>query len=230
MQIRQDPINDQSTFRTGRSQKITLGVKHFVSARYFKGYEDKPFDIDGNIKLFKELGPKYKFGCPFLLGRDGEVVQLGKIEDTHYQAGKSFAAFPEYTTSVNSISVGVEWIGMTGELYTDKQYVVGGELAAYIESEVIKKELGEIGLWVGHDWIAGQAAVSLGIRDIKKIKVDPGPLFDWKRFYTELYRNQLKKDIKIGVENDIKTTHSKKLSEYSGSELFGAWLNKLRGK
>jgi len=43
--------------------------------------------------------------------------------------------------------------------------------------------------YVGHDMIAGERAVALGLR--KEPKVDPGPLFDWDFFHKVIESRQV---------------------------------------
>jgi N-acetyl-anhydromuramyl-L-alanine amidase AmpD len=42
-------------------------------------------------------------------------------------------------------------------------------------------------IYVGHDQIAGERAVAMGLR--KEPKTDPGPLFDWDFFMEKVKKN-----------------------------------------
>lgn len=88
--------------------------------------------------------------------------------------------------------MGVEYAGGLNDGFTDRQYKAGAKLSAHIENEVVKHRLGKITQWVGHDWISGEIAVRLGIKDRSKIKTDPGTAFDWLKFNTLLWAEKLK--------------------------------------
>lgn len=177
IQIKKVP---KDTYWEGRpAEKIRYGVNHYVSARYVPGYERDPYNIDGIMQVFTTYATRYKFSCHYVVCRDGKIYHFVDLAHTAYHAGRSISPIPPNEVNLNGISVGVEYVGDDEQRFTRAQYEAGGRLTAYIEDEVEKRKLGRIDHWVGHDWIAGELAVKVGLRRESTKKIDPGPLFDW---------------------------------------------------
>lgn len=211
-------------YTKGHERPVKFGVIHYVSCKYYTPYENNPYSIDGILKLFDDLGSKYKFSAHYIISREGEIYQLVRLEDTSWNAGKSVIAIPEYTEYLNDCSVGVELVGMCGDKYTTKQYQALAKLSNYIEDEVDKNSYGHIEHWVGHDWISGKIAVKLGIKEKSKIKKDPGILFDWDIFLREKYRLRLDTELRASAKPDFK---KEILKEMGISELTSLFISKI---
>lgn len=88
---------------------------------------------------------------------------------------------PDNRTMVNSFSIGIELVATPDSGFTKEQY----ESCVMLCKDIEKRHVGKF-VYVGHEHIAGEAAVQKGLR--KDVKVDPGPNFDWERFRTSLAR------------------------------------------
>ena len=84
---------------------------------------------------------------------------------------------PDNRKGVNAFSLCIELVGMYGQPYTSHQY----EALNWLHRNYIVRKHPVI-KYVGHDQIAGNRAVKLGIRTEAKKKVDPGSTFDWGKF------------------------------------------------
>jgi len=104
----------------------------------------------------------------FLLGRDGTAVQFVSTLDRAWHAGRStLAGVPQ----VNDYSIGIELEGTDQDTYTNPQYqslarLVRALVAAY--PGITRQRM------VGHSDVAPGR------------KTDPGPGFDWQRFYRDV--------------------------------------------
>lgn len=104
----------------------------------------------------------------FLIKRDGELVQFVNCDDRAWHAGISNF---EGVENCNDYSVGIELEGCDLEAFTDKQYqalmqVTQALLDYYPE--------------LTHNRITGHEHIAPGR------KTDPGPYFDWERYWSEL--------------------------------------------
>ena len=90
---------------------------------------------------------------------------------------------PDKRQNVNEFSIGIELLATATSGFTTSQYRSLGILCYSIEQSSGLKMT-----YVGHDQIAGAKAVKMGLRG--DCKVDPGPLFDWKRFFLEIDRHR----------------------------------------
>lgn len=132
--------------------------------------QEHRFDLELNRLLFRTYGvaPHY------LIGREGEVIQLVEDNDMAYHAGVSMMPGGHGRRGGNYFSIGIE---LTSAHPDDDERIRTGLDAAYTEAQY--RALGRlleqlaarhpITKIVGHDEIAP---------DRKK---DPGPLFDWSR-------------------------------------------------
>jgi len=105
-----------------------------------------------------------------------DMIALVKHEDVAYHAGRSsWTVGGEARTNINRYSIGIELEG-DGNLveYTDFQY----ERLA----ELVKGLMGEHG--IPEENIVGHEDIAPGR------KIDPGRLFDWKRFRTDIHPPQ----------------------------------------
>jgi N-acetyl-anhydromuramyl-L-alanine amidase AmpD len=82
---------------------------------------------------------------------------------------------PDNRIGVNDFSIGIELMATEKSGFTMLQYKSLCNLCDSIEMRY-----GRTFSYVGHDQIAGERAVALGLR--KEIKQDPGNLFDWQYF------------------------------------------------
>jgi len=233
LKIREIPVD---MFTPGRKHKVRFGVIHFVSCKNMEGYKNDPYNIEGIIKLFTELGAEYKFSVHDFIGREGEIINFVNIKDTAWAVGKSVAAFPDYIVGLNPYSYSVELAGMTGKPYTSKQYETLGALTTLRELQIEEQGLGLIENYIGHDWVSGEIAVKLGIREPGSKKVDPGK-FDWQMFHRERMRVQLMQDVMSDCKEEFRTNlldemSSKIKSSMSIGECLSLGFSKLlkRGK
>lgn len=145
-------------------------VKDRVQARGITpgNIRDHCFDLELNIQLFRTYGvaPHY------LIGRQGQIVQLVEDNDMAYHAGVSVMPDGDGRTGVNYFSIGIELTSIHPDdderirahlepAYTEAQYRALGQLLAQLVSRYPITKI------VGHDEIAPGR------------KKDPGPLFDW---------------------------------------------------
>ena len=224
-----NPVN---SYTPGRSEKIRYGVVHFVSARYYEGYENDPYNMEGILKLFEELGAKHQFSCHDIIDREGNIYTLVNIKDTAWGVGNSVISIPDYKVNLNSCTLSIELVCKQEDKYTAKQYKALAKLAVLREDQIVNRGYGEIEHWVGHDWISGEIAVKLGIKEKASIKVDPGKNFDWDMFLREKYRVRLKQDILIDVHGELKSkVKNEIISEFkqslSISDTVSLFINKI---
>jgi AmpD protein len=96
-----------------------------------------------------------------------------------WHAGGSIMPEPDNRRAVNDFSIGIELMATAASGFTTAQYRTLARLSVDIERRHARGFS-----YAGHDQIAGERAVALGLRAEKK--VDPGALFGWERFYKEL--------------------------------------------
>jgi N-acetyl-anhydromuramyl-L-alanine amidase AmpD len=143
-------------------------VIHYMSASAVA--PDDPYNLGQLLKIFCDYG----VSSHYLITRDGEVYRLVPESEKAWHAGPSIMPEPDDRTGVNEFSIGIELAATESSGFTDAQYEALHTLCIDIEDRRRKKMA-----YVGHDMIAGERAVALGLR--KEPKVDPGPLFDWSR-------------------------------------------------
>ena len=211
-------------YTKGHERPVKFGILHFVSCRYYDGYKDDPYNMEGILKLFDEDGAKYQFSCHYIISREGTVYQLVRLEDTSWNAGKSVIAIPQYMESLNPDSIAIELVGMEGDNYTTAQYQSLAKLAVHIEDEVLKLNIGQIDHWVGHDWVSGEITVKLGMKEKSKMKVDPGILFDWDVFLREKYRVRLDTEVRSGAKHELK---AEIVADMKAGECLSLWFSKV---
>ncbi len=152
-------------------QKGTIDtvVIHFISA--IDTTPDDPYNLEAILGIFCEYG----VSSHYLVDRAGIVRQLVPEEKKAWHCGGSIMPHPDSRQGVNEFSIGIELAGCIDSDFSEAQYTSLALLCVEIE----KKRT--IISYVGHEDIAGEHAVTLGLR--KDIKPDPGPLFDWQKFY-----------------------------------------------
>lgn len=149
-------------------------VQHYFSCRWSLK-SALPFDLEHNWQLMRDMnfaaarriyqiynGNKLYASAHFLIGRDGETLQLVPLDFQAYHAGRSSYRGHQY---LNRWSIGIENIGHGEANFTTDQYIANANLCrALMNRYGLRYE--DI---VGHSDIA--------IPDGRK--VDPGPTWDW---------------------------------------------------
>jgi N-acetyl-anhydromuramyl-L-alanine amidase AmpD len=148
-------------------------VIHYTSAVVVA--PQSPFRKGLVLKLFCDYG----VSSHYLIGRKGGIDQLVSEEKKAWHAGGSIMPEPDNRQAVNDFSIGIELMATAESGFTSSQYSSLLLLCGDIERRHDRRFL-----YVGHDQIAGERAVALGLR--KEPKVDPGALFDWKWFIRRL--------------------------------------------
>lgn len=151
------------------SETVDTTVIHFMSAINIDA--QLPYDMGKIIGILCEFG----VSSHFLIDREGVCYQLVPEDKKAWHSGGSIMPEPDNRSNVNDFSVGVELLATDTSGFTHRQYETLILLCQHLESRFERKMN-----YVGHDQIAGERAVTLGLR--KDRKVDPGTLFDWKMF------------------------------------------------
>ena len=162
---------------------IDVVVIHYMSA--VERFPDNPYQLNDIISLFVEYG----VSSHFLITRRGKVYQLVPIRQKAWHCGGSIMPQPDGRCNVNEFSIGIELLATASSGFTTSQYRSLGMLCGLIE-----QSRGSVMTYVGHDQVSGAEAVERGLRSDGKI--DPGPLFDWKRFFREI-RHRREKDVQL---------------------------------
>lgn len=155
------------------SATIDVVVIHYMSA--VERNPVNPYGFDNVISLFCEFG----VSSHYLINRAGALFRLVPLKFKAWHCGGSIMPGEDGRRGVNDFSIGIELMATQESGFTPMQYSSLGLLCRDIE-----ESYGRSMTYVGHDQIAGERAVELGLR--KEPKVDPGPLFMWERFYREL--------------------------------------------
>lgn len=164
--------NSKSPLWEDRSdQEIDTVVIHFISAEDF--YPKTPFVLELIFPLYFRFG----VSAHYMIDRDGTIYHLVPEEKKAWHCGGSIMPEPDNRQWVNSFSIGIELVATAESGYTKAQYTALGELTQNIETRW------DIKSYVGHDEIAGDRAVSLGLR--KDCKPDPGKHFQWDTFHAK---------------------------------------------
>jgi len=157
------------------SDAVDTIVIHSISAKNVD--PGNPFDRSLIFRIFCDFG----VSSHYLIERTGLVLQLVPEDKKAWHAGGSIMPPPDGRTMVNGFSIGIELVATPYSNFTDEQYESCGLLCRDIERRHAKTFV-----YVGHEHIAGETAVQMGLR--KDVKVDPGPRFDWNRFRALLIR------------------------------------------
>lgn len=159
--------NGKKRIWDSRSGNIDTVVIHFMSAVEIN--HKKLFDIDECLQIFLD----YDISSHYIIDRQGEIYYLVPEESKAWHAGKSIMPAPDNRKSVNDFSIGIELLATEKSGFADDQYDALCGLIMEIE------ERWNIKTYTGHEDIAGERAVKMGLRE--DMKIDPGPLFQWKR-------------------------------------------------
>ena len=157
---------------------VDVIVVHYTSAAAVA--PPAPFGRESVLKIFCDYG----VSSHYLIGRKGGVCRLVPEEMKAWHAGGSIMPEPDNRQAVNEFSIGIELLATATSGFTPSQYSSLSQLCGDIE-----RRYGRRFLYVGHDQIAGDRAVALGLRG--EPKNDPGKLFDWKRFFSELEKERI---------------------------------------
>ncbi|MBD3391950.1 MAG: hypothetical protein GF418_07775 [Chitinivibrionales bacterium] len=155
-----------------REGRIDTVVIHYISAADTD--PGHPFRTESILRIFVDFG----VSSHYLVSREGTVLGLVPEDKKAWHCGGSAMPPPDLRRGVNEFSIGIELVATGGSGFTAAQYASCAALCRDIESRYGRMT------YVGHQDIAGDSAVTLGLR--KEAKPDPGPLFDWDRFRREL--------------------------------------------
>ena len=148
-------------------------VQHFFSGQYT--FSKDPFDLekcwrlmhdlnmqpeDRQFDLYPDDAPKVSASAHFMIGREGEIVQLVPLDFQAWHAGKSKW---KGRSNCNDFMIGIENIGLLNFKYTEYQYKANAALCRWL--------MDEYGFSL--DMITGHENVAPGR------KKDPGPTFNW---------------------------------------------------
>ncbi|NLL13399.1 MAG: hypothetical protein GX267_08345 [Fibrobacter sp.] len=149
--------------------QIDVIVIHYISA--IQVQPQYPFDLGAILGIFCDFG----VSSHYLIDRRGTTTQLVPEQKKAWHCGGSIMPEPDNRIGVNDFSIGIELMATEKSGFTMLQYKSLCNLCDSIEMRY-----GRTFSYVGHDQIAGERAVALGLR--KEIKQDPGNLFDWQYF------------------------------------------------
>jgi N-acetyl-anhydromuramyl-L-alanine amidase AmpD len=150
-------------------------VIHYISA----ADRDAPrlFDLEAILKIFCDDA----VSAHFLVPRDGSILRLVPEIQRAWHAGSSIMPHPDNRTKVNDFSIGIELVATHTSGFTPQQM---GSLVS------LCRDLGQRYRrrfnFVGHSDIAGERCVNMGLRPAERVKIDPGPLFDWAWFTQQM--------------------------------------------
>ncbi|NLW32379.1 MAG: hypothetical protein GXY77_13090 [Fibrobacter sp.] len=167
------------------SDIIDVIVIHYISAVAIS--PQKPFNKKKILQIFSDYG----VSSHFLINRSGTVINLVPVEKKAWHCGGSIMPEPDRRTGVNDFSIGIELIATDYSGFTFKQYHALCELCCGLEYKFQRNFT-----YTGHENVAGDEAVSLGLRNQKKN--DPGETFKWEYFFKCLERRR-----KMGRSGDL---------------------------
>jgi len=165
------------------------------------------------------------FSAHRVYARNGDIYHMVDIRDTAWHAGNSIGAFPSFYIGYNYNSVGHELIGMSGEAFTEFQYRSLAWQCYQDEKEIWENKLGKVKIYLGHDWISGEIAVRLKVKSERTKKIDPGPLFDYQKFYQYLNDIRIKELTPVLESKPGKVS----LSEFKTGELWSEVFKRFTG-
>ena len=134
--------------------------------------------LQGALDIF--LSKKRAVSCHLLIDRCGRIFEPVPCWDgvclKAFHAGRSRLNFSEKRVDFNNFSIGVELVNWNGNFYpyTESQYQSLFEALFHLQK--LYPSLKDPNRITGHEHIAGFRG-----------KADPGALFDWKRFFREVY-------------------------------------------
>jgi len=152
---------------------VDLLVIHSISlppGQYGGSYIDAFFlgQLDtGAHPYFSEIAA-LRVSAHLLIDRDGQVTQYVPLDRRAWHAGQSEF---QGRSNCNDFSIGIELEGLDTDTYTDAQYRSLAEASAAIMAAYPA---------IDRDRITGHSDIAPGR------KLDPGPGFDWQRYYSLL--------------------------------------------
>jgi N-acetyl-anhydromuramyl-L-alanine amidase AmpD len=112
---------------TVKPRRITAVVVHYTGS----------LSIDGTLAWFR--APSAEVSAHYVVGRDGRLVQMVKLEDVAWHAGRDACMRPDLPKTdprrepgVNSRSIGIELVGTEHDGFTEAQYVALCDLVAML--------------------------------------------------------------------------------------------------
>ena len=123
---------------------------------------DLNFEEEGRLFDVYPTGPRASVSAHFMIGREGEILQLVPLLFQAWHAGTSEWNGKKHC---NQYMVGIENIGAYNVPYTDAQYKSNAYLCALLMDEYHIDD----SMIVGHEDVAPGR------------KKDPGPTFEWLR-------------------------------------------------
>ena len=155
---------------TRAGSAVDVVVIHYMSA--VERYPDDPYRLEYIIAIFCE----YRVSTHYLIDRTGNIFQLVPEQYKAWHCGGSLMPPPDSRQNVNEFSIGIELLATPESGFTEEQYAAAASLCCDIERRGRRRMT-----YIGHEDVSGKTAVTAGLR--KDVKVDPGPLFDWKKFH-----------------------------------------------
>ena len=156
-----------------RGARINALVVHCISlppGQYGGGEIERFFCncLDHRAHPYFEEIRDMRVSAHFLIRRDGELIQFVSTLDRAWHAGRSML---DGEPEVNDFSIGIELEGTDDQGYMDAQYEVLTRLSHALLTAYPAITQNRI---VGHCDVAPDR------------KTDPGPGFDWRRFYRDV--------------------------------------------
>ncbi len=161
--------NKEHLWEERQGQVVDTIVLHYISAMHID--PRRPFDLSLILRIFCDCG----VSSHYLIDRTGTIFRLVPEDKKAWHAGGSVMPAPDSRTMANGFSIGIELVATPDSGFTQEQYSSCALLCRDIEQRHRRTFA-----YVGHQDIAGEAAVRLGLR--KDVKLDPGPLFNWVVF------------------------------------------------
>ncbi|MDD5673640.1 MAG: N-acetylmuramoyl-L-alanine amidase [Chitinivibrionales bacterium] len=159
------------------SPKPDVIVIHYISAREY--LPQHPFNDQAILKILCEKA----LSAHYLIDREGVAFRLVPDEMRAWHAGGSIMPEPDNRRNVNDFSIGIELAATPVSGFTEAQY----DSLTILCKSLMQKFVCPF-TFVGHEHVAGERAVELGLRS--DVKVDPGALFDWQRLNALLTKAQ----------------------------------------
>lgn len=161
--------NKQHLWEERQTIAIDTVVIHYISA--VEIMPDDPYNREAVLRIYC----KYGVSSHYLIDREGIALQLVPEKKKAWHCGGSIMPEPDSRKGVNEFSIGIELMATHESGFVEAQYTSLAMLCFDIEKHW------NIHTYVGHEDVAGERTVKLGLR--QDIKHDPGRLFDWQRFY-----------------------------------------------
>ncbi len=162
-------LGKQHLWSERQAETVDTIVVHYMSAINLT--PDDPFNLETILDIFCTCG----VSSHYLIDREGFIYQLVNDAMKAWHCGGSVMPEPDSRQGVNDFSIGIELVALPASGFTDEQY----EALAFLCAD--REKVWPIRAYMGHEDVAGVRAVRMELRN--DVKIDPGPLFDWQRFY-----------------------------------------------